>query len=321
MRNLALAIVVGLSGLAIGAALVVLERHLPERAGEAAKPPVQTAVILPPAAAPAATAPAKPGAPAAPTVASQAPAPGSAPASGAAAATPPAPPAAPDLPTVDVAPLTVHAVPTEDQTPPTVTLLDRDGRTIREIHPAAPLDPGYRPSVGPGSAQSFGALTPPRAYARRNSASPQIALAEPRLVPPIANSRSAAPASAFFNGTGQAAGGTTVSVDGRDIALFGVQLPGPRDQCGLGPGDNRSCAEVARDALAQRLQRYPSVACHVPPGQRGRAAAVCSDASGTDLGGFLVAEGYALADTHQSYDYFGAEGVARSFRRGLWRYR
>lgn len=310
MRNLVLAIVVGLAGLAVGAALVVLERHLPELAGGAPAAPGQTAVILPPKAAPAATVPAAPTAPPA----------GSGAAAAAAPAPPPAP-AAPDLPTVDVAPLTVHPIPSDDGPAPTVTLLDRDGRTIKEIRPAAPLDPGYRPSVGPGSAQSFAALAAPRGFARRGAPSPQIALEEPGLVPPIAGSRSAAPASAIFNGTGQAAGGTVLSVDGRYVNLFGVRVPDPRDRCGLGPGDNRSCADVARDALAQRLLRYPSVACHVPPGQRGQPGAVCTDASGTDLGGFLVAEGYALADTGQSYDYFGSEGVARSFRRGLWRYR
>ena len=142
------------------------------------------------------------------------------------------------------------------------------------------------------------------------------------MVPPVAGPRVAAlPSGTFFNGAGQATGGTVISVGGRFVNLFGVRIADPRDQCGLGPGDNRSCADVARDSLAQRLKRYPNVSCHVPPGQRGQAGAVCTDASGTDLSGFLIAEGYALADTNQSYDYFGAEGVARSYRRGLWRYR
>lgn len=105
------------------------------------------------------------------------------------------------------------------------------------------------------------------------------------------------------------------------MRLFGVRVAEARDRCGLGQGDARSCSEVARDALAQRLQRYPNVSCRVPAGQRGDPAAICIDAAGTDLGGFLVAEGLALADTSQSYEYFGPEGVARYFGRGLWRYR
>lgn len=124
-----------------------------------------------------------------------------------------------------------------------------------------------------------------------------------------------------FGGTAQAAGGTALAVAGRSVKLFGVRIGDPRDRCGLGFGDGRSCADVARDALAQRLKRYPQVSCHMPAGQRGDPAAVCIDNSGTDLGGFLVAEGLALADLSQSYEYFGSEGVARSFRRGLWRNR
>jgi endonuclease YncB( thermonuclease family) len=129
------------------------------------------------------------------------------------------------------------------------------------------------------------------------------------------------PVSASFIGSAQAAGGTKLAVSGRTVRLFGVRVADPRDQCGLGPRDKRSCAEVARDALAQRLRRSPWVSCQMPPGQVGDPGAVCVDASSTDLGGFLVAEGLALADTSQSYEYFGAEGVARSFHRGLWRHR
>ena len=127
--------------------------------------------------------------------------------------------------------------------------------------------------------------------------------------------------SGAVEGVGQAVGGTVLSVSGQNVRLFGVRSAQPGDQCSLGSGDNRSCGDVARDALAQRLQHYPNVSCHVPPGQRNAPAAVCTDNSGTDLGGFLVAEGYALADTGQSFDYAGAEGAAHTFRRGLWKYR
>jgi endonuclease YncB( thermonuclease family) len=291
MRNLALAVVVGLAGLTVGAALVVLGHHAPPVAATA-PPPDQAVVSVPPV----------------PEAAPTPPLPET-------AVAPPAP-AAPDLPTVDVAPLAVHIVPNDDTSPaPTVTLQDRDGRTIREIKPAQGLSPTYVPSVGPGSGRSFAPSSPAPYYSPGPSG--------PVMVPPINGSRlaTAVPSGALFNGAGQAAGGITLSVGGRYVNLFGIRIADPRDQCGLGPGDNRSCAVVAHDALAQRLQHYANVSCHVPPGQRGQPGAVCTDSSGTDLGGFLVAEGYALADTGQSYDYFGAEGVARSYRRGLWRYR
>ena len=223
----------------------------------------------------------------------------------AAAEAPPAKPPASDLPTVDVAPRTAHAVPDTEPPAPSVTIVDRNGRTLKQINPSAGLSPTYVPSVGPG-----GAKTAARGATR------------PAPVSPMPNARPASlPPGTSFDGKGSARGGTMLSVSGRDVRLYGVRLAEARDKCGLGAGDNRSCGDVARDALAQRLQRYPNVACRVPSGQRGDQVAICSDSSGTDLGGFLVAEGYALADTNQSFDYFGAEGVARANRRGLWRYR
>ena len=221
------------------------------------------------------------------------------------AAAPTKPPAS-DLPSVDVAPRTVHTVPDTEPPAAAVTIVDRNGRTLKQINPSAGLSPTYVPSVGPG-----GAETASRGATR------------PVPVPPaVPNARIASlPPGPTFDGTGSARGGTMVTVSGRDVRLFGVRLAEARDKCGLGAGDNRSCGDVARDALAQRLKRYPNVACRVPSGQRGDQVAICTDSSGTDLGGFLVAEGYALADTNQSFDYFGAEGVARANRRGLWRYR
>ncbi len=245
MRKSAL-LVLGLGGLALCAAVAMLDRL-------AAPPlaPAEKVEILP-----------LPGVqPDAPTRAAPPPAPGA--------------PALPDLQTVEVAPRPVHAVPDEEPPPVKVTLFDRSGREIPSRQAALP---------------------PPRT---------------PAPAPPVTP----------FGGRAQAAGGTTLVVAGKTVRLFGVRVAAARDRCGLGQGDARSCGEVARDALAQRLQRYPNVSCRVPEGQRGDPAAICIDTAGTDLGGFLVAEGLALADTSQSYEYAGPEGVARYFGRGLWRYR
>lgn len=297
MRQYLLAVLVGAAGLAVGAAFVVFSRHAPQTMASAPAAALDQGTGAARASLP----------PAAPRFQASVPAEtsGAVPPVATAAA-PPKPPGS-DLPSVDVAPLTVHTVPDTEPPDVSVTVVDRNGRTLRELKPSAGLSPTYVPSVGPGGAASAGAHSASR----------------PFLVPPVGNSQLASlPPGGTLNGRAAAAGGTMLSVGGHAIRLFGVRLAEPRDRCGLGAGDNRSCSDVARDALAQRLQHYPSVACRVPPGQRGSSqAAICTDNSGTDLGGFLVAEGYALADTSQSYDYFGAEGVARSYRRGLWRYR
>jgi endonuclease YncB( thermonuclease family) len=106
--------------------------------------------------------------------------------------------------------------------------------------------------------------------------------------------------------------------------LFGVRPPNSGDRClaasGLNLGTPPPCLQKAQDTLIARLARNPSVSCRVPAPGTASAAAICLDADGVDLGGFLVAEGLALADPAQSYDYVGAESIARSQHRGLWRF-
>ena len=87
--------------------------------------------------------------------------------------------AASDLPNVDVAAHAVHAVPgNDDATAPTVTLQDRDGRTIKQLKADSGLAPGYVPSVGPGGARSYASNAPPYAGTRA-----------PVMVPPVAGSQ------------------------------------------------------------------------------------------------------------------------------------
>lgn len=152
---------------------------------------------------------------------------------------------------------------------------------------------------------------------------PTVAIA-PKQVHAVRNILTAsgsARGSYSVSGTAKAIGGTTLDVAGKTIRLFGVREASPQDQCKLASGERRSCDRVAQDMLALRLRRHPRVVCHVPAGQRSDPAAICVDGHGIDLGGMLVAEGWALADTKQSGEYLGAQGVARVFQRGLWRYR
>jgi endonuclease YncB( thermonuclease family) len=140
-----------------------------------------------------------------------------------------------------------------------------------------------------------------------------------RAPPPVPKQMAAI----VISGAARVDDSVSLSVRGRIVPLFGVRAPGSGDRCAVAPGPSpRACGAVAREALAARLRADTTVSCRVPPGQRGgRGAAVCLDSTGVDLAGFLVGAGFALADPAQSYDYVGAEGVARSFRRGLWRYR
>ena len=126
-----------------------------------------------------------------------------------------------------------------------------------------------------------------------------------------------------INGAARVGEILSLTVQGRTVRLFGVQPPQAGDRCAANADmAPRPCLDLAHEALAARLKGDDAVACRVPPGQRAPVpAAVCFDATGTDLAGFLVAQGLAVFDPRQSYDYVGAESAARSSRRGLWRYR
>lgn len=126
-----------------------------------------------------------------------------------------------------------------------------------------------------------------------------------------------------ISGAARVTDSVSLSVLGRKVRLFGVRAPAAGDLCPSSDSTApRPCGEQARGALIARLAANAQISCRVPPGQRAPVpAAVCHDAQGADLGGMLVADGFALADPTQSYDYFGAEAAARQLRRGLWHYR
>lgn len=187
-----------------------------------------------------------------------------------------------DLPVIEVPERVVHSVPDEEPPPQPVTLKGRDGRDMR---PRSATQLAARPAM-PAPSPS------------------------PAPMPMI-------------RGAAHVGDVVSLMVQGRTVPLFGVKAPQAGDRCAAAPQmAPRSCGEVARAALAARLKANPAVSCRIPPGQRAAVpGAICLDSTGVDLAGFLIGEGLALADPAQSYDYAGAENVARSTRRGLWRYR
>ena len=187
----------------------------------------------------------------------------------------------PDLPTVEVSPRPVHAVPDYDA-PARPVILPERGRSA---------------AVAPGGSQRLAAR--------------QV----PSLPPP-------GPA-ATIAGKARLGQGVSLVVQGRTVALFGMRGPKQGDRCTVSDRlEPRACGDVAREVLAARLDVYGTVSCRVPSGQRaGAPGAICRDSTGVDLGGFLVAQGFGLADPAQSRDYLGAESTAASLHRGLWRFR
>jgi endonuclease YncB( thermonuclease family) len=214
-----------------------------------------------------------------------------------------------ELPVQEIETRTAHAVPEGGTgTIPHVTLQDRDGHPLaRPAAPAAP-PPSYVPSIGPGS-DEVATSAPPSSY--RPSA------------PARGAQQAALPAApSTLSGPAQATGTVSLAIGGHTVRLYGVLPPASTDRCALGAGQPLACAEVTQAMLAARLARSASVTCQLPPGV-GAAdpARICLDATGVDIAGYLVGEGLAVADRHASTGYAGAESAARSYSKGLWRFR
>jgi endonuclease YncB( thermonuclease family) len=233
----------------------------------------------------------------------------------------PAPaPTLPALPQRAIAERPIHTVPEDAAAPPPRPLDLRD-----------PSRPGRQAPAPTQSATAEGPLRrdPMTGLMFRPFADLQLpsATAPPRE--PVA-SRPAGSGTQVA-GAAEASGATALRIGSRPVVLFGIRPPATGDRCAAGgaaptgssaqPRGTLPCAEQARGILAAHLAHKTNVSCRFPAASRAPSAAICLDGDGVDLAGMLVAEGLATADPAQSYDYVGAESIARTQKRGLWLFR
>jgi endonuclease YncB( thermonuclease family) len=214
------------------------------------------------------------------------------------AAAPPADTPHADTPTADTPPA-AEAPPPE----PALPDLQQVKVAERPIH-SVPQDSGPPPSSG----QPLDL----RGGTHPTGESDEVRMGAHALTPPSAPRQ--------FSGSATASGGIELKVDTTPVSLFGIKRAADQDRCGTDADSD--CAAAAKHALAERLSAAGKISCRIPNPHPGITAfAICLDANGVDLSGFLIAQGLALADTGQSYDYVGAESIARNLRRGLWKFR
>ncbi len=97
--------------------------------------------------------------------------------------------------------------------------------------------------------------------------------------------------------------------------LFGVHFPAEAGACGASAN---SCKRRGLEALQELLTQSESVACELMMvTSRGTRVTQC-EASGEELGGWLVAQGWAVADRRVTRRYLSEERAARSAGRGVW---
>ena len=126
-----------------------------------------------------------------------------------------------------------------------------------------------------------------------------------------------APASAApFYGPAQSIDGDSLTVDGKEVRLFGIDAPEFNQTCKRA-GQDWPCGAEAADRLS-RLVTGKDVRC-VSMGVDAyhRILGSCT-VDGTDINRAMVATGFAVAFRRYSTDYVSAEESAKLNKRGLW---
>ena len=138
---------------------------------------------------------------------------------------------------------------------------------------------------------------------------------------------SLSPVGLAFARAGERVSGRPVVVDGDTlrfpqaglrVRLEGVDAPELKQSCRDARGSEYGCGQAARSALIGRIGSS-EVSCRGGGRDRyKRMIAVCLASDGTDLNGWLVRNGWALAYRRYSVRYVREEREAKAARRGMW---
>ena len=127
----------------------------------------------------------------------------------------------------------------------------------------------------------------------------------------------AAIAAEVLRGSPRVVDGDTLVVDRKRVRLHGIDAPESNQTCRR----DRRRYPCGADATAALRKAIGSgiVACTVQGEDRyGRAIGTCRNESGTDLNGWLVRSGHAVAYRYFSRKYVPQEEQAKTSRSGVW---
>jgi len=134
----------------------------------------------------------------------------------------------------------------------------------------------------------------------------------------IAEARSVdVPERSLIRGDATVIDGDTLSIDGGPIRLMGIDAPDLNQICLNRFESPFDCGATAKAAL-EALVKGRRVECTVADHDRdGTSEGECR-VNGADIGGAMVARGWAFAYRSLSHAYSNAEAYAQSKRIGLW---
>ncbi len=127
----------------------------------------------------------------------------------------------------------------------------------------------------------------------------------------------AVPALADITGQPRVIDGDTLEVAGQRVRVHGIDAPEIRQLCRR-DGEPWRCGMDATNALKAFLGNRP-VSCKELDRDRYRRIVAKCMVERTDIGGWMVTEGWALAYRRYSIDYVPHEAKARMARKGIWR--
>jgi endonuclease YncB( thermonuclease family) len=111
--------------------------------------------------------------------------------------------------------------------------------------------------------------------------------------------------------------GDTIEIRGERIRLHGIEAPESAQWCRDWSGRGYRCGQRAADALSRKIGAG-NVRCQVQDRDRyGRHVARCFSGE-TDLNGWMVREGHAVAYRTYSLRYLPYEIIARVNGIGIW---
>ena len=110
----------------------------------------------------------------------------------------------------------------------------------------------------------------------------------------------------------------TLEVAGQKVRLQGIDAPESAQSCRQATSPRYQCGDHATQALRTRIGP-DAVTCTIEGRDRYmRALGICYAADGTDLNGWLVSQGHALAYRKYSTTYVPQEDQAKAVQAGLW---
>ena len=122
---------------------------------------------------------------------------------------------------------------------------------------------------------------------------------------------------ASISGTPRIVDGDTLVIDGTRIRLYGIDAPETKQTCQR-DGLDWLCGQEASKAFRDYVGGAGLSCERLDTDRYGRMVAKCFMPDGTNIGEWMVSNGWALAYRIYSKDYVDEEAVAKTGGRGLW---